>query len=201
VIAVRRLLIPAATAVAVIVALALAANHRDKESPDAFPRSTAVPHTAQRAEPAQDPVAAAARFLTSLTPPVLLDGERRRSLLDRWADPATRDSLERTYDAEADRVRATYGGAPLVSRSALLGYHVVRRSASELDVAIWAVGVAAGRTGTGASGWSTVTVGVRRRGVAWHVTSVRVSSGPDPGESTQALAHAASTFHPFSHAR
>lgn len=151
--------------------------------------------------PAQDPVAVATGFLAALTPRVLLDPVRRRVLLERWADRDARASLDRAYSIEADRVRATYGGLPRVSRSALLGYRLTRAAADRLDVSIWAVGVAAGRVGTGASGWSTVTVGLRRRDAMWRVTAVRAAAGPDPSDSGTVLARAAESFHPFSHAR
>jgi hypothetical protein len=143
----------------------------------------------------------AAAFITSFTPRVLLDPSSRSALLDRWADPDARPSLNRSYAAEADRVRATYGGAPAVARSALLGYRVVERGPDRLDVAIWAVGVAAGRVGTGASGWTTVTVTLRRRAGAWRVQGVHASPGPAPSSSARALAHASARFRPFHHAR
>jgi hypothetical protein len=148
-----------------------------------------------------NPVAAATAFLTSLTPRVVLDAGRRRALLDRWADPSARRSLEQTYEAEAERVRATYGGAPLVSRSALLGYRTARRPGHSIDVVVWAVGVAAGAAGAGAAGWSTVTVRLNQRDAGWRVVAVTAQPGPDPALPAQRLAQAVASFRPFLHVR
>jgi hypothetical protein len=148
-----------------------------------------------------DPVAVAVRFLEALTPRVLLDPAERTAVLHRWSDASAEGSLRRAYAIEADRVRATYGGPPRVSRSALLGYRLERQGAGRATVAIWAVGLAAGRTGTGASGWSTVAVTLRRRTTAWRVAAVAYVAGPDPSQPAAELAHAAASFRPFAHAR
>ena len=150
---------------------------------------------------AADPVAAAAEFLADLRPAVLLDPARREAVLARWADPDALLTLRRTYSREADRVRSTYHGAPLVSRSALLGYQLHSVSSVERDVVIWAMAIAADAEGVPATGWGTLTVRLRERAGTWHVVSVTTGAGPSPDETAAELARGAAAFHPFRHAR
>jgi hypothetical protein len=191
--------------IAIVLALALAAavlfggRAAVPVEPPSRPLPLAPRH--DEARPTKDPVAVAAAFVTSFTPSILLDATQRTALVDRWADPVDRQSLQRAYAAEADRVRATYGGAPAVARSALLGYRIAKQDGPTLDVSIWAVGLAAGRIGTGASGWTTVTVTLRAHGSAWRVARITAAAGPAPGSSARALTRASDAFLPFSHAR
>lgn len=182
--------------VAVCVVVLASAAPRDS----APPRSPIQPRLP--VEPrGGDPVAAAAAFLTAITPRVLLDRGRRDRLLDRWSDPASRDALGVTYAAEAQRVRDAFGGVPLLSRSALLGYRLERREPTSTSVAIWAVGVSAGSSGNGATGWSTITVRLRQKAASWRVVAVVANPGPDPIEPAAQLVRDAAGFRPFRHAR
>jgi hypothetical protein len=192
---VRLLAVVILAAVALFSVVAIMGGRHQAPVKRVHPTPDAVP------VPARDPVTVASGFLAALTPRVLLDPVRRRALLERWADQDAWASLDRAYSIEADRVRATYGGLPLVSRSALLGYRTAPTGHDRLDVSIWAVGLAAGRAGTGAAGWSTVTVTLRDRGGAWRVSAVRAAAGPQPTDPGAVLARAAASFHPFSHAR
>jgi hypothetical protein len=136
-----------------------------------------------------------------MTPKVLLNRRTRTAVLDRWSDVTAGASLDRAYEAEAARVRATYGGAPAISRFALVGYRVRRPGPRAATVAIWAVALAAGRTGTGASGRSTLAVGLRSRDARWRIASVTAVPGPAPTDDARELARAAASFHPFRHER
>jgi hypothetical protein len=194
----KRLLI-AITLVALPVAIVLTHVRPDRGPSTALVPSV-VPKPTTRA-PRPDPVKAAAQFLSSLTPDVLLDDARRARVLSHWADPAAKRALAQTYVREADRVRAAFGGRPVVSRSALLGYRVEKSARPTIAVAIWAVGFSVGRTGVSATGWSTITVALRPRNGSWRVVSVSSAPGPAPTEPADRLAAAASSFQPFSHAR
>jgi hypothetical protein len=184
------------SAVALLLMLSTAVVLRRHGSGSPRPTADPVPSAV-----VSDPIAVATEFLAALTPRALLDRDRRRTILTRFADPATHASLAHEYAVEAKRVRTAFGGPPLISRSGLLGYRLTRRDAAHVSVAIWAVGLAAGRAGTGASGWSTVTLTLRRHGGSWLIASVATSPGPDPTLPARALARAAASFQPFSHAR
>src|SRR4051794_8431059 len=178
---------PLLIAVGVVAALGLGVLLLGRDTTDSSRPHVASPTS--RSAP-EDPVAAAATFLNAITPGVLLNTVRRGRLLDRWADPPARAALDRTYAIEADRVRSAFGGAPLLSRSALVGYRVRRSAKDQSQVAIWAVGIAAGKAGAAASGWGTVTVTLRRRADGWRVRSVESSPGPNPSDPGPELARA-----------
>lgn len=186
-----------ALAIAAAVAMLISRQTPAESVPTPEPSESHAPSD----PPAQDPVVVAAEFLISMTPQVLLDESRRRTLIDRWADPAGQASLHETYDAEAARVRRAFGGMPRLSRSGLLGYRTTRRSATRIDVAIWAVAIAAGSRGAGAAGWSTLTVELQRRSDAWRVLGVESVAGPEPSWSARSLSVDGGTFHPFRYAR
>jgi hypothetical protein len=148
-----------------------------------------------------DAVVAATRYLTEFTPQALLDPARRERFLERWAEPAARDSLAHQYALEAQNVRRIYGGVPTVGRYGLVGYRTSADSAGNTRVSIWAAVLTAGSHGSAMSGWGTITVALHRHLASWKVTAVKTVVGPGPGDAGERLAGQAGSFRPFSYAR
>ena len=141
------------------------------------------------------PAAAATSFLVGLDARTLLDAQRRRRHVRRWATAGAAAGLQTLYAGEAGRLRRLRGG---FARPALMGYRVAKRKPSIATVEIWAVSVASIGRLLPVVGWRTVAVEVRREHGRWKVNAVKDVPGPvldgRPGEFRR-KARAFRTFH------
>ncbi len=150
---------------------------------------------AVRSDPIRDtPVRAAAGFLTGLTLAKLLDDQRRRRFVARWAHPARATELQQLYATEAQRVAASYANRPRVSRAAVLGYREEPGRRGGRIVTLWAISIGGAGASPVAVGWRSIRVELLAYRRAWRIVRVAETPGPSPDMSAAELRDASRRF-------
>ncbi len=167
---------------------------------DQSPATGAEPVPTAAAPTKRAAVIAATELLSSIDLAVLLDDQRRRRIVERYAARSSRDALQQLYAAEKRRVAASYQRPPRFARAALAGYRVDEFTPSESTVSIWAATIGGSGEYPPTAGWSTTTVALTWEQGRWRVTDVRDEPGPAPEWPIETLANEAQRFEEYRHA-
>ena len=195
----RRLAAALALSVALVAAASVfhGAGHEARRS-EAAERQRALLQDAQPTE--RSAVETATAFLSSMTLDVLLDVERRRSVLTLYAESSARRALERLYARENDRVASSYRRPPRVARAALLGYRIDGFDRRAATVSLWAASIGGSGNYEPSTGWSTTTVDLVWSERRWRITGVKEEPGPSSDWPIESLANETKTFRAFHYA-
>ena len=150
-----------------------------------------------KSPPVQNPVVAAADFLSGLTLARVTDDERRRRYLTRWSAPDARPALLRTYANEGSRVSAALAARPRVSRAAFIGYRLLRPRTDATVVTLWAVTIGGAGRSAVAVGLRTIRVELELVGRAWRISGIEEIPGPSPEMPVSRFKSAADQFRDF----
>lgn len=188
----RAVLVAAVLCAGLIAGRATAPDRTPARAPAAAtPR---VAHESRTTPRSWAAVQAATKFLGSLRWRVLVDDNRRRRVIARFATAAFADELQLHLARGLRDLRAAVSAGPVIARPAFLGYRVNRFSSGRASISVWGMAVFGSRAYEPVSQWATSTLDLVRHGDGWKVAGMRDAPGPSPQWSVEELAAEASTF-------
>lgn len=144
-------------------------------------------------------VATATGFLGALRWPVLVDDERRRAVVARFAATGARSMLDERVSRGAAALRRVVESSPVVARPVFVGYRIAKFSPRRATVSVWGMALFATGAYPPVSQWSTSTFDLAWQDGAWKVAAMRSRPGPSPRWSVMELAREVPAFEEYRH--
>lgn len=133
-------------------------------------------------------VRAAIGYLDALRWDVLVDTARRRRAIAARATPDAAAQLDAALAAPAEALRGTVSRAPVVARTAVLGYRLQLLPGGRAAVRIWGMSLFGTGSYEPSTQWSTSDLKLVWAGDQWLVDGVRSRGGPSPDSPLATLA-------------
>jgi hypothetical protein len=186
--------------VAVVIAalLGLLIGRVSAAPPDRPERESRAAPTAKPTR--QGAVVAALAYLDALRWDVLVDDERRRRAIERRATAEAAPQLDAELAAPAEALRAAVTRAPVVARTAVLGYRIERFAGERASVRVWGMALFGSGAYAPTTQWSTSELQLVWSAPRWLVTGIRSRGGPSPDSTIRTLARTTRALRELRHA-
>ncbi len=145
-------------------------------------------------------VRTAVAYVMALRWDVLVDDQRRRAVVDKFAAADSADDLDADLAPNVQPVKAAASVAPVVARRALIGVRVDRFAPPAATVSLWGFALFATGAYGPATQWSTSRLDLNWEQGEWRVAAVTSRGGPSPESPLHALARADASFEEIRHA-